>query len=534
MTKEFFEEALAIPSPSGKEDMMIDFIMNWGRKHGCQVSKDGKGNVTLVKGKPQSGHFYPCVANHMDAGSATHNRDQDDLVERKLVKEIVWNGDNATCVHPITKKQVGLGADDQLGCALAMCVIDKLPYAKGVFVVSEEVGMVGSRAFDKSFFNDCAFIMSNDSPGRNRATHYCSGVQLYSDDFFNRYIEPICQKHGVTSFRSEPYSDIMQYRQHALPDGKHLECFNFGNGGAMNAHQTTESANLKDANAAEELLYALCTEIPTDRQWTSDIKEEPRPTWSYSSYSPSYSGTPSWYGDMFKKSGARQAEFDFEDADSGKTGEFEWKFTSPEKAKAFAEAKIIPKDVKVDFDGKDFVKVSGPLKEIRKAYVYCYNYDNNARYVSWSHFSHMVKNGEKSFDAAVTIKGPERPKDSAEGSVFVEIDDTDDVVKFLDSLDGEDIDVDAEEDTDGQALFGKVGELKKAWICAFRVLTGRECPLDWKEFEKKYPRDAEEFWTFFVDGKEGEDDVIDVEADYLPADGDDGDDSLASWIDSVK
>lgn len=525
MTKDHFEECMKYPSVSGHEEMFADFIMDWGKKHGCSMKKDGHGNVFLKKG---SAKFYPCLANHMD----TVHRDQEELVRQKTFKEIVWDGDKATAINPITKRQTGIGGDDMGGCCIAMAVIERLPAVKAIFVVSEETGMQGSKAADKSFFDDCAFIMSNDSPDRNRATHYSSGVQLYSDEFFEKYLEPICRKHGVTSFRSEPFTDIMQYRQHTLPDGKHIECLNFGNGHCA-AHQNTEYAKFQDVCAAEELLYALCTEIPTDRQWTSDIKAEPRPTWSYSSYSPSYSGTPSWYGDMFKKSGARQAEFDFEDSDSGKTGEFEWKFTSHEKAKAFAEAKILPKDVKVDFDGNDFVRVSGPLKEIRKAYVYCYNYDNGDRYVSWSHFSHMVKNGEKSFDAAVTIKGPERPKDSAEGSVFVEIDDPDDVVKFLDSLDEEDVDVDAEEDTDGQALFGKVGELKKAWICAFRTLTGRECPLDWKEFEEKYPRDAEEFWTFFVDGKEGGGDVIDVESDYIQTD-DEDDDSLASWIDSVK
>ena len=153
-------------------------------------------------------------------------------------------------------RQTGLGMDDQGGCAIALAVIDSLPFAKAAFFVEEEIGMQGSRAADMHFFDDCAFVFSNDSPDRNRGTHYSSGVQLYSDEFFKEHLQKICADHGLTDFRSEPYTDILNVRNHVLPDGKHLECLNFGNGG-YNAHMDTEYAKFSDVCAAEELLRAL-------------------------------------------------------------------------------------------------------------------------------------------------------------------------------------------------------------------------------------------------------------------------------------
>ena len=167
MTKEFFEEVMRVPTCSGHEDMMIEFLLDWGEKHGCKTKKDGKGNVYLTKGKPAAGGFYPCMGNHMDS---VHH-DQKQLVEQKIYKEIVWKGDKVEAVNPLTKKPTGLGMDDQGGCAIALAVIDRLPAAKGIFVVEEETGMQGSKAADMSFFDDCAFVFSNDSPDRNRATH---------------------------------------------------------------------------------------------------------------------------------------------------------------------------------------------------------------------------------------------------------------------------------------------------------------------------------------------------------------------------
>lgn len=275
MTKEFFESVMCIPSCSKHEDMMQEFLMNWGKAHGCSVKKDGKGNVYLTKGKPPSGHYYPALCNHVD----TVHSDQKELVKQKMMKKIIWNGDHVTAENPLTGKQTGLGMDNQGGACIALAVVNRLPAVKAIFTVEEEIGMLGIKEADMHFFDDAAFVISNDSPDENRATHYSSGVQLYSDDFFEKWLQPTCAKHGVTSFRSEPWTCIKIVRSTWTDkDGKHLECLNFGNAGD-NPHSDQEGASFKGVCNAEELLYDLCTSIPCDKQHVSDIKEEPR-TWS--------------------------------------------------------------------------------------------------------------------------------------------------------------------------------------------------------------------------------------------------------------
>ena len=168
MTKEFFEEVMRIPSCSRHEDMMIEYLLEWGKKHGCRTKKDGKGNVYMEKG---SG-LRPALCNHVD----TVHTDQKEMVEEKVYKEIVWKGDHVTAVNPLTQKQTGLGMDNQGGACIALAVIDRLSAVKAIFTVEEEIGMLGIKAADMSFFDDAAFVFSNDSPDENRATHYSSGV----------------------------------------------------------------------------------------------------------------------------------------------------------------------------------------------------------------------------------------------------------------------------------------------------------------------------------------------------------------------
>lgn len=105
MTKEFFESVMRIPSVSRHEDMMQEFLMEWGKTHGCSVKKDSKGNIYLTKGKPPPGHYYCGMCNHVD----TVHSDQIEMVKQHVFKEIVWEGDKVTAVNPLLPKRGGSG-----------------------------------------------------------------------------------------------------------------------------------------------------------------------------------------------------------------------------------------------------------------------------------------------------------------------------------------------------------------------------------------------------------------------------------------
>lgn len=372
--------------------------MEWGPKHGCKTTKDGKGNIYMVKG---SAKFYPTFINHID----TVHHDQEELVKQKKYKEIVWQGDHVTAMNPLTGKQTGLGMDNQGGTCIALAAIDSLPAVKAIFTVEEEVGMVGIRAANMSFFDDSAFLFSNDSPDKNRATHYSSGVQLYSDDFFVKYLQPICSKHGVSDFRSEPWTCIKHVRETWTDkDGKHLECLNFGNAGDR-PHTDQEGASFSGVNNAEELLIDLASSIPTDVQHVSEVKPMPRPTYSWPS------------------SSSRKLPFDFdwddddiEDAELLKPVSYEDRaptdlctiqltFDDDEQQKKFTD-RVTENEISVDVDErtKDFVEVFGELQEVQKAYILWYQlfYDMEESIKTWDD---LVKdNGDVDFNNDVVFE----------------------------------------------------------------------------------------------------------------------------------
>lgn len=499
---------------------MIEFLMDWGPKHGCKTKKDGHGNVFLTKGSASG--YYPCLANHMD----TVHDDQKDMVKQRVFKEIIWEGDTVTARNPLTGKQTGIGGDDIGGCCIALAVMERLPSCKAIFVVNEEVGMLGSKAADKSFFDDCAFIVSNDSPDRNRATHYSSGVELYSKDFFDKYLGPICKKHGVTDFRSEPYTDIIQYRRYELPNGKHLECLNFGNG-FRNAHQSTEYAKFSDVNAAEDLLYALCTEIPTDVQHVSDIKEEPRPSYGWSGYSGgSYAGKDWWRQWL---GGAEQRTFDFGQKEE-ETGSFEWNFRDPDAAGLALDR--LPKmlgGVKAERKAGNLVRVSGPKSKLRTAFRFSYNYDNKDRpgvpYKYDTAFYRDVPQASAAFerkyepDEKEAKAGDPKGDPDAPCAISIYFAEADALTDFLKALN--DRKNPAEVDDDGYSactVSGRLEDVKAAYVEYVNSDAGGKRKFD--RFEQLPKQDRRAFWEdveFAETGMEG-DDAID--ADYATADAD--------------
>jgi len=594
MTKEFFEEVMRVPSCSRHEGMMQEFLLEWAKKHGCSAKKDSKGNILMTKGSPGQGQFYPAFINHCD----TVHHDQEEMVKRRVFKEIIWEGDKVTAINPLLPKrdssrygrstaswnlgkkddkkskkwpglfdkdsaidvklgadgtyyeikdekpeekkpevkdeekpekeeepvemgrQTGLGMDDQGGCAIALAVIDSLPFAKAMFVVEEEIGMLGSKAADMHFFDDCAFVFSNDSPDRNRGTHCSSGLPIYSDEFFKEHLQKICAAHGLTEFRStEPWTDIIQVRNHTMPDGKHIECLNFGNGG-YNAHQDTEYAKFSDVLAAEELLKALCTKIPLDKQYTSEIQDEPS-RWTYSgggysggvysgggytawrgSQSRGTSDDDWWAGITGRKPAPPQRRKDFPDRAFDEQGAFTFKFKTREAAaKALESLAKLSRTLKdrfsAEYDNDVMITVEGELLAMRYAYLACFNAENNTKYASWDTFIKVVKGAIDAFEKAVAFEDEDvgkmshGPKDQCSINIYMDDDQGDDFSKML--LDGDLRHVNVDIDTDNLGSFtvsGALDEVKEAYAGAVACMQDTE-PRKFKDLDRE---DQEAFW----------------------------------------
>lgn len=420
-------------------------------------------------------------------------------------------------------RQTGLGMDDQGGCAIALAVIDSLPFAKAAFFVEEETGMQGSRAFDMKFFDDCAFVFSNDSPDRNRGTHYSSGVQLYSDEFFKEHLQKTCSDHGLTDFRSEPFTDIIQIRSHKLPDGKHLECLNFGNGG-YNAHMDTEYAKFSDVCAAEDLLKALCEKIPLDKQHSSDIREEPR-SWggyggnysgygSYGGYSGYHRGgysswraaqnrddDDSWWARMTGKKPAVPAAADFPGHSKWEYGSFSFRFKKPDFAStaALSLRRIRNKvgEASLDFDRNgDLVTVEGALEYLREAYMACFNAENQTRFSDWNDFLGKIKGAKEAFEKAVTFeeeddKMSHGAQDQCSINIYMDQDEGEKYREMIHNGELKDVDVDVDGDDYGSfTVEGALEDVKKMWAGATSIMQ----ETSFREFKDLDAADQEAFW----------------------------------------
>lgn len=517
MTKEFFEAVMRIPSCSGHEDMMTEFLMDWGPKHGCRTRKDSKGNVYMVKGSAK--HPVGCV-NHTD----TVHSDQAEMVSRKAFKELVWEGDRVSAVNPLTGRRTGLGMDNQGGCAIALAVIERVPAIKAMFPVEEETGCRGTHASDyREFFKDCSFVFSNDSPDRNRATHYSSGTQLYSDAFFDEFIGPVFKRHGVTDFRSEPWTDCRWVRLDVRgEDGRNVEVINAGNGG-RDAHRDSEYAVFSDVCAAEDMMADLCEAVGTEKQYTSDIKEE---RYSWPSYSSSYSSSPySSYSGSPWGSSLRQGQFSFRPAskvpDSYRKGSFVYAFARKEARDEYAEKYLdLPAAAKYLSHanvGEQSVRVSGEKLYLRFAWMAAYNYDTESDWKTWSEFEQGEPFAARQFEKAFAPdeeEEEEKPAEKAEGSVTYEFSSAEAASRFANGFARDSKDVEAERGAgDSVRMKGTKLALAKAWINAVACDRGFPSIADyakkeeggWTDFAEMFPKAAAKFEeAFSASGKKAE------------------------------
>ena len=542
MTRKHFETVMQIPSCTGHEDMMIDFLLDWAKQHGVKAHKDSKGNVFMEKG---SGKFRPALCNHID----TVHHNQLDLINSKTFKKIIWEGDTVKAENPITNKQTGLGMDDLGGCAIALAVIDRLPACKAAFFVEEENHLQGSSAANLTeWIKDVAFVISNDSPERNRGTQYSSGVQLYSDEFFEKYLKQTCAEHGLTKFNSEPYTDIKLVRSAKLPDGKHIECLNFGNGG-YHPHRDTEYAKFNEVNEAEELVYALCTTIPTNVQHSSELKEI---TYTTSSSLNNY------FSDYYRQRGSSawnwQSNWQSQKSSSilEKQYQYTWTFTdsyitADEKIKKFV--KLVNDNYKtltVKQKNKTVI-VTGEYIEIKKSYMDAYNVDNDKHVLTWVQFTKDEPTGNDIFNKAIKeIKVQpitnQKYKDNDECSLLLDFgnDSTaeDDIIIFENILAEENLEIEIDDALHNSIfVIGKFKDLKTVFVEYVNFYESADFN-DWNSLENSI-RGTEDFWNniSLIDDPDSkfeiEDDYIDVDSSFVDND-DDADDDESSFMDWLK
>ena len=169
---EEFAKINKIPRPSKREEKMIDYLKNWGERHGLDTKVDETGNVIIRK--PAT----PGMENRQTVILQSHM----DMVCDKLV-DVEFDFDNdpiRTYVDGewLTAEGTTLGADDGIGCAIELAILASDNVKHGplecVFTRDEETGLTGAEGMKAGFMTG-DYLINLDSEDEGEIFVSCAG-----------------------------------------------------------------------------------------------------------------------------------------------------------------------------------------------------------------------------------------------------------------------------------------------------------------------------------------------------------------------
>ena len=169
---EQFAKINEIPRPSKHEEKMIAYLKQWGESRGLDTRVDETGNVIIRKPatKGYEGRKTVILQSHMD------------MVCDKLV-DVEFDFDNdpiKTYVDGewLTAEGTTLGADDGIGCAIELALLDADDIEHGpiecVITRDEETGLTGAEGM-KSDFMTGDYLINLDSEDEGEIFVSCAG-----------------------------------------------------------------------------------------------------------------------------------------------------------------------------------------------------------------------------------------------------------------------------------------------------------------------------------------------------------------------
>ncbi len=167
-----FYSLTQIPRPSKKEAKVIAFMKKWGEDHGLETFVDECGNVIIRKPatpgmENRKGVILQAHLDMVPQKNADKVHDfENDPIETRI--EDGWVKANGTT----------LGADDGMGAAAAMAVLEATDIAHGpieaLFTIDEETGMTGANALQPGILKG-EILMNMDSETEGELYVGCAG-----------------------------------------------------------------------------------------------------------------------------------------------------------------------------------------------------------------------------------------------------------------------------------------------------------------------------------------------------------------------
>ena len=185
---EQFAKINAIPRPSKHEEQMIDYLKAFGKSHGLETEVDETGNVIIRKPATKGMEGKPTIIlqSHMD------------MVCDKLVDvDFDFHHDAIQTYIDgewLTAKGTTLGADDGIGCAIELAILDSNDIEHGplecVFTRDEETSLSGAMGMKAGFMKG-DMLINLDSEDEGQIFVSCAGGKTSTAHFhFTREAAP--------------------------------------------------------------------------------------------------------------------------------------------------------------------------------------------------------------------------------------------------------------------------------------------------------------------------------------------------------
>jgi len=169
---DYFNEILAIPRISKKEDHIIAYLVNFANKHKLAYNRDRVGNLVISKPATQGMEDRKGIIlqSHVDMVGEKHAEIQHDFDKDPIqaYAEEGW----------VRAKGTTLGADDGIGIAASQAILASESIEHGplecLFTIDEESGMTGAFGLQPGFLKG-SVLLNLDSEDEGEIFMGCAG-----------------------------------------------------------------------------------------------------------------------------------------------------------------------------------------------------------------------------------------------------------------------------------------------------------------------------------------------------------------------
>lgn len=200
----FLLEVLGQQATSTNDVAILEWIKDnlnaLSQKMDINYEEDSFGNIYVTKGTSE---LYPCVVSHVDQ---VHDICKDYKLYVQDTTVFAFSND--------TMSQVGTGGDNKCGIYICFEMLKTHDNIKVVFFRQEEIGTVGSKQAEMSFFNNCAFVLQPDRRGSTDFITVAAGTDLSGTEF-QEEIHPILSVFGY-HFEKGSVTDVMALKDRGL------------------------------------------------------------------------------------------------------------------------------------------------------------------------------------------------------------------------------------------------------------------------------------------------------------------------------